>query len=393
MKAGILRVLFVFPAVLVAASFFSSCSVDENAAFFTKASESGNSSTKKKVETVKTGEKKEENTWAEKMKEKEAERKAELEKRKKELAEKRAKDEALKEKKLAADKKLEEKEAARKAIAEKKAAGEEAKEKKLAAQKKQEEKDAKADSARKALADKKEAEEKAKEQKIADARKEAAKKKAEDLAAARKAEKEAASKRRQELAAARTARSSRSSSGGGLGGLFSGMGGNSAKQYKSEGHHVYINQRVLGGLSPSNAKIEIDLSEQRARIYKNDGTGSHLAIETQVSTGKSGHSTSTGTFRIKEKLVEKRSTLYGRWVSGSGQTVSSAGDSRSRPSGGSSFVGASMPYWMRINGGIGMHIGYVPDYPASHGCIRVPSAVQPLIFSKVGVGTSVTIKH
>jgi lipoprotein-anchoring transpeptidase ErfK/SrfK len=69
----------------------------------------------------------------------------------------------------------------------------------------------------------------------------------------------------------------------------------------------------------------------------------------------------------------------------------SDGESGSHPGGSATFVGAEMPYWMRITGGVGMHIGYVPNYPASHGCIRVPSGVQPLIFSKVGVGTPVVI--
>ncbi|MEM7700203.1 MAG: L,D-transpeptidase family protein, partial [Verrucomicrobiota bacterium] len=90
---------------------------------------------------------------------------------------------------------------------------------------------------------------------------------------------------------------------------------------------------------------------------------------------------------------QKRSTLYGTWHSSSGATVQSSGDSRKRPSGGVRFVGAEMPYWMRITGGVGMHIGYVPDYPASHGCIRVPSNIQPLIYSKVGVGPEVTITY
>ena len=39
---------------------------------------------------------------------------------------------------------------------------------------------------------------------------------------------------------------------------------------------------------------------------------------------------------------------------------------------GTAFRGASMPYFLRIHGGIGMHAGYLPGYPASHGCIRLP---------------------
>ncbi|MEM1442395.1 MAG: L,D-transpeptidase family protein, partial [Verrucomicrobiota bacterium] len=177
------------------------------------------------------------------------------------------------------------------------------------------------------------------------------------------------------------------------GGFFSRMAIGTPSKYKSEGHDIYVNQRLLASLNSSNAKIEIDLSEQKARIYQTGGGSKNLVIETSISSGKSGHTTPTGSYRIKEKLVHKRSTLYGTWMNSSGATVRSSGDSRQRPYGGSRFVGAEMPYWMRITGGIGMHIGYVPNHPASHGCIRVPSAIQPLIYSKVGVGTPVTIKR
>ncbi len=178
---------------------------------------------------------------------------------------------------------------------------------------------------------------------------------------------------------------------GGGGGFFSRLSMGTPSKYKSEGHDVFVNQRVLDTLDPANAKIEISLSEQRARIYKQEGAEKVLVIETQVSTGKSGHSTSPGTFKISEKLPTKQSSLYGHWVNANGETVPSSGSADSRPTGGAKFVGAEMPYWMRINGGIGMHIGYVPDHPASHGCIRVPSTIQPLIFAKVGLGTEVTI--
>jgi len=171
------------------------------------------------------------------------------------------------------------------------------------------------------------------------------------------------------------------------------FGGGGSSKYRSAGQDIYVNKGLLSSLSPSNAKIEIDISEQKVRIFKSAEGHKHLVIESNVSTGKSGHSTPTGSYRLQEKLVAKRSTRYGRWVNSSGATIQSDGDSYRRPGGASGFVGASMPYWMRITGGIGMHIGYVPDYPASHGCIRVPAEIQPLIFSKVGVGTSVTIQY
>jgi lipoprotein-anchoring transpeptidase ErfK/SrfK len=63
------------------------------------------------------------------------------------------------------------------------------------------------------------------------------------------------------------------------------------------------------------------------------------------------------------------------------------------PSGGS-FVGAKMPYWMRLTGnGVGMHAGYIPNpgSPASHGCVRMPYDMVTKLYSIAPVGTPVTI--
>lgn len=178
------------------------------------------------------------------------------------------------------------------------------------------------------------------------------------------------------------------------GGFFSMLSiGTSSRQYKSEGHEIFVNQALLPALDPTNATIEVDLGDQRARVYREDGPHKVLVIETQISSGKSGHATPTGTFKIGEMLEQKQSTLYGTWVDRSGNPVGGSNEIGRRPPGASHFVGADMPYWMRINGGIGLHVGIVPDQPASHGCIRVPAAIQPLIYSKVGVGTTVTVTH
>ncbi|MCB1232559.1 MAG: L,D-transpeptidase family protein [Verrucomicrobiae bacterium] len=161
----------------------------------------------------------------------------------------------------------------------------------------------------------------------------------------------------------------------------------------SASRNATINEDVLARTNSSNSRIEIDLGAQKARLYG----GSELAIETQISTGREGHNTPSGNFSVLEKLPEKKSTLYGSWVDGStGALLQGDGDSRSRPSGGVSpeFQGAPMPYWLRVTkDGVGMHVGYVPNYPASHGCIRVPRRIQPLIYERVKVGTPVTIRH
>ena len=56
------------------------------------------------------------------------------------------------------------------------------------------------------------------------------------------------------------------------------------------------------------------------------------------------------------------------------------------------YVGASMPNFMRLtNNGLGMHIGIVPGYPASHGCVRVPRKIMPKVYEVVPRGATVTI--
>ena len=57
---------------------------------------------------------------------------------------------------------------------------------------------------------------------------------------------------------------------------------------------------------------------------------------------------------------------------------------------GGHFEGATMPYWMRLtDSGVGLHVGYVPGRPASHGCIRLKRDSATEIFELVKVGTPV----
>ena len=141
-----------------------------------------------------------------------------------------------------------------------------------------------------------------------------------------------------------------------------------------------INQEVLDGTNASNSRIEISLGEQVARLYRVEGGAREVAVETAISTGREGSHTPVGEFSVLEKLPQKNSNLYGSWVDGTtGTLLQGDGDSRRPPSGGNpEFQGSPMPYWLRITpDGVGMHVGYVPNYPASHGCIRVPRSVQP----------------
>lgn len=143
-------------------------------------------------------------------------------------------------------------------------------------------------------------------------------------------------------------------------------------------------------LKPADARITVDLTSQKARLTDRHGA---VALETDVSTGKPGHETPAGTFRVSEKLADKRSTLYGRYRdSKSGLDLGPSTDHPEPPKD-AIYEGYSMPYWMRLTwDGVGIHVGHVvPGRAASFGCVRVPAAVQPLIFEKTRVGTPVEI--
>tara|TARA_R110002096_G_scaffold16106_50_gene55354 strand:+ start:12505 stop:13146 length:642 start_codon:yes stop_codon:yes gene_type:complete len=151
----------------------------------------------------------------------------------------------------------------------------------------------------------------------------------------------------------------------------------------------YRNEEVFSRTDASNSSVLISISLQRAFLMNGD----EVALDYPVSTGKASHPTPAGNYTILEKISDKRSNRYGQVHDASGNVVNADADSRFAeiPPGGR-FVGAAMPYWMRLTwSGIGMHVGEVPRYAASHACIRGQADVVPAVFSKVRIGTPVTI--
>lgn len=111
-----------------------------------------------------------------------------------------------------------------------------------------------------------------------------------------------------------------------------------------------------------------------------------------ISSGQEGRGTTNGKFHIIEKDLHHRSSLYGTYIDDTGNTVAGDVDSRVDPRpAGAHFLGANMRYFMRITGGIGMHEGYLPGYPASHGCIRLPTKMAAIFFRETPLGTPVEI--
>jgi lipoprotein-anchoring transpeptidase ErfK/SrfK len=152
---------------------------------------------------------------------------------------------------------------------------------------------------------------------------------------------------------------------------------------------VKINQSLLKEVTPDAVHVVVSIPKQRAYLM----TGEQIVIESPISSGKRGHSSPTGHLHVLEKDPNHHSTLYGDFVDSSGRIVRAGVSARidAAPSG-TRFAGAAMKWFMRLTeDGVGMHIGILPGYPASHGCIRMPPDGAKLFYDHVKVGTPVDV--
>ena len=141
---------------------------------------------------------------------------------------------------------------------------------------------------------------------------------------------------------------------------------------------------------PGKVSVRVSLLDQIADFER----GGRPIGWCYVATGKEGHHTSPGNYRVMEKIVDKYSNFYGWIEDESGNVVNGDATPSSRVGKGMVYVPAPMPYWLRLTAyGIGMHGGVIPEpgKPASHGCIRMPKELAPLVYEVVEVGTPITI--
>ena len=134
-------------------------------------------------------------------------------------------------------------------------------------------------------------------------------------------------------------------------------------------------------------RVEIDLQQQRGYLIR----GRQVVMESPISSGRYGHLTETGSFKVIEKELNHHSSIYGKIVDAYGRTVVADADVDMHVPRGCRFVPAPMPYFMRFHGSDGMHAGYLPGYPASHGCVRMPEQLAIAFFNAVEVGTPVHV--
>lgn len=141
---------------------------------------------------------------------------------------------------------------------------------------------------------------------------------------------------------------------------------------------------------PGEVSVEIDLKSQIATYRRADRTIGW----SYVSTGKEGHSTTPGNYKVTEKMELKHSDRYG-WIADAAGKVTNGDAKPTTPvPEGEFYHPAPMHYWMRItNYGVGLHAGEIPKpgEAASHGCIRLPRDFVPKLFEQVKVGTPVKV--
>jgi hypothetical protein len=133
--------------------------------------------------------------------------------------------------------------------------------------------------------------------------------------------------------------------------------------------------------------VQLDLTEQKAYLLYND----RAIMESQISSGRPGHLTPAGTFHITNRDLNHVSSIYGRIVDRRGRTVVADADVDMPTPASTKFVNAPMRYFMQFASGIGMHAGYLPGYPASHGCVRMPEQNAIAFYRAVSVGTPVIV--
>jgi lipoprotein-anchoring transpeptidase ErfK/SrfK len=109
--------------------------------------------------------------------------------------------------------------------------------------------------------------------------------------------------------------------------------------------------------------VVISIDKQQLTLYSDGQPVAH----SRVSTGQPGHATPTGVFSIIQRDRWHRSNLYGN---------------------------APMWFMQRITwSGVAMHQGIVPNYPASHGCIRLPEAFARQMWGTTKMGARVIVTY
>ncbi len=137
-------------------------------------------------------------------------------------------------------------------------------------------------------------------------------------------------------------------------------------------------------------EVVVRLREQRAYLFRNR----REFAEAGISTGKQGHETPLGRFKVIQKDIDHHSNLYGKYLDADDRVIKSNVDVRKDPLPPfAHFQGAPMPYFVEFSPGYGLHAGYLPGYAASHGCVRLSRWDARRFYNATRIGTPVIIRN
>jgi len=112
-------------------------------------------------------------------------------------------------------------------------------------------------------------------------------------------------------------------------------------------------------------QLDLHLASQTFRYYE-DG---QLVWSGLISSGAEDHPTPRGSFRVQSKDINKRSGSYTNFFD----------------------FPTPMPYAMQFDGPYWVHEGYVPNQPASHGCVRLRYEDAKFVYARMRVGDAVNV--
>jgi len=147
---------------------------------------------------------------------------------------------------------------------------------------------------------------------------------------------------------------------------------------------------ILGAapeLHAQHTAVVINLTEQTAYLLENG----RVTLVSPIASGKEGWGTPVGRFHIIKKDVNHVSADFGLVVDSYGRIIDPNATPGSRVPPGCHYMPAPMPDYMQFGPFLGMHGGFLPGYPASHGCVRMPHDLAAEFFARVEVGTPVEV--
>ena len=143
----------------------------------------------------------------------------------------------------------------------------------------------------------------------------------------------------------------------------------------------------VGVAMAAETRVIINLSEQMAYLVEH----SKVTLISPIASGKPGWQTPTGNFTIFSKDIDHHSQSFGSVIDASGRMINPNATPGSYVPRGGHYRPAPMPYYMEFSPAVGMHGGYLPGYPASHGCVRMPKDLAAQVFERVHIGTPVMV--